>query len=779
MANRDPYELVFPLSAGTVVVGPAGWGQRLLQSNPSLTVATTLSDVGPCLEAAGPPAEEPPGTSAAPAETVSPFILLHGRLVQGVDGPARLAEQLAALREGIPTALTVLLYQGLNSEGCAELFRAGLFDMLPVPVTETRWRRFSARLERRRELEMAARLVRREAGVTSQRLNLHRRQLQEQVAQVGEQLIQAQQSLERTNRELTDHMAQLSLLYRFGRELSTARNWDATLRNLLEHLAKFVGARGAALILRSAPGGAFSARQTYRWAETAWDKVLLKLEDQVRAGVAERMVAHGVFSLEAEGAQPGKSRRITALPLEHQGLRLGYLLLLVDQQNDQQPQAYLPFLQTMRVILAEEVAGAQIMDRLREIGSFNARVLETVRSGIWVLDDQGRTIYCNRTGRCFLTGNEGPARMSPEPTFNIGRGREPPGARGQFPAPVPSELLREVAQPELFLDGLLRLDTMQGVLFTQLMGRGDRPFRGEGCIVRQSGEAVPVLVQTSLMAGRGHGEKWLVVVVEDLREAKKLEAERIRADSLEGLVEMSAALAHEIRNPLMGLSAQAELLAEQLPEGDRRGRYIDVITAEVARINDTINRLLHFVRPYEPQLAAADLRKLAEDCLELLRPRATDQDVRLELELEPESLPPSTWTQEVDGGQIKQVLLNLLLNALDASPEAGTVTLRLRRAEPFELADGQRGTSQLTQGTELEVWDDGPGFDPEAGDKIFRPFYTTKSAGTGLGLSICRKIVGAHGGEIKAARHQDRTVMRVLLPRKQPAQGKRSRQETS
>jgi signal transduction histidine kinase len=139
--------------------------------------------------------------------------------------------------------------------------------------------------------------------------------------------------------------------------------------------------------------------------------------------------------------------------------------------------------------------------------------------------------------------------------------------------------------------------------------------------------------------------------------------------------------------------------------------------------------------------------------------------VRLELRLEPATAAPDTWTQQVDAGQLKQVILNLLLNALDASPVGGGIDLVLRREARLELRDAHSGSGQIRPGLALEVRDEGAGFAPRDAERLFRPFYTTKSAGTGLGLSICRKIVAAHGGEIHAVRADHTTVLRVLLPR--------------
>jgi signal transduction histidine kinase len=634
-----------------------------------------------------------------------------------------LTADLRSLVTRHPGALPVLLYRELTVAESIGLFRAGLFDALPVPVTQAEWAPLLTRIRNRQKRAQELLDIRRESARASQLLKSRRQRLQDQVALLGEELIRTQDHLEETNRQLTDHMAQLSLLYKFGRELSNARNWDDTLRSLLENLAGFLRAGGAALILRSAPDGPYRPRHTFKWEAGSWDEVLLRLEKGLTHKVAEGLMAPGIFHFPLSGQDTqGAGRRIIALPLEHQSVRLGYLLLLevAGELPSEQQQRHLPFLQAVQIILAEEVAAAQIMDRLREMGAFNARVLNTVRSGIWVLDSLGRTIFCNRAGHRLLIGQEQARTMESGATFRLGRGRMGRKAADDGPR-ITGGGYREEAPHEILLDGLLRLDDLEGILFRQLLERGEDPYQGEGRIVRPDGEVVPVLVQTSIMSGRLAGEEWLVLVLEDLREAKKLEAEKIRADSLEGLVEMSAALAHEIRNPLTGLNAQAELLAEQLPAQDARTRYLDLIRAEVDRINDTINRLLNFVRPYEPRCTDVDLIELATDCIELVRPKGEPKGIRLTFADTKDSLGPFGSVCWLDGSQIKQVVLNLLLNALDAAPEGSEVALRLFGGDRLELTDRQRGTTQLKPGIGLEVTDCGPGIPAEERERIFRP----------------------------------------------------------
>ena len=520
---------------------------------------------------------------------ISRLIFLHQDAFaaqEGADDLVNWLEELSTLRAPY---LPIFLHGDLTAAPLVRFFRAGLFDALVVPLDRSRWVNMLIRAEKRFEIRQQGRLILASSGQTQDLLRNLRRQLGDQTARSASEMLKAQESLEAANRQLNEAVAELSLLYRFGRELSTAGNWDEVLREILKSLAGFIGARGSALILRSAPGGSYSPRQTWQWDESAWDKVIVELKDQVDTSIADGILAPGVFKVDPGRRQDSDAgRRIIALPLEHQNIRLGFLLLLLADpaERDRVSDQFLPFLQAVQVVLSEEVASAQLLDRIRDIGAFNARILETVSSAIWVIDENGRTVFCNRTGQEMLTGRITPGMAPGEILFQVGRGR------GEFPLGG-----LDAGLPELFLDGRLRLDDTDGLLLPFLRDLPDSVFRGEGHVTRSDGTGIPILLQTSRMPGSIPEETWLVVVAEDLRETRKLDAERLRSEQLEGLVEMSATLAHEIRNPLMGLSAQAELLADQLPADDKRSRYIEVITGEVDRINGTITRMLNFVKP--------------------------------------------------------------------------------------------------------------------------------------------------------------------------------------
>ncbi len=678
------------------------------------------------------------------------LVLVHSQALRDADEWNGFVDWV---RADVADGPVILILRDVSGAQLAELFRAGLFDAVDEQATIAQWQEVLDRAERELEDRTAGQAIQADTALTHQLLRDSRRRVRHETAEETQALLQAQADLERANQKLADHMAQVSLLYQFGRELSLASNWDDTLRNILAHLAEFIGAAGGALVLRAAPGGPYAPRQTYRWQEKSWDKVLLRITRQIDAGVASSLLAPGVFQVGRESEGAG---RITALPLEHQGVRLGMLLLLFGDaaERERKAEAHLPFLQMVQVVLSEEVASAQMLDRLRDIGAFNTRVLETVSSAIWVCEGSGRSIFVNRAARGMLGLDLGPLRDDPDELPAVGRGR-------MLDRPLTGGAELDDL-PEIFLDGKLSLDEEQAPPLAGLLAR-TRPYVGEGHVNDLFGESIPVKVQATPMAGRGGDDIWLLVILEDRRAARRADQARRRAEQAEALVAMSATLAHEIRNPLMGLSAQAELLADSLPVDDGRRDRIDLITGEVERINRTITDMLQFVRPCRPRRDDADPVRLMADCLELVRHRAGERAVTLDLDAQ------LGQTASVDADHLKQVMLNLLLNAVDAAPHGGTVRVNVTWPAALDLTDSQRGTTRSAPGLVIAVEDDGPGFGDVDSERLFEPFFTTKNTGTGLGLAYSRKVVDAHGGEIRARRDGAITRMEILLPRQAEA----------
>jgi two-component system, NtrC family, sensor histidine kinase HydH len=218
-----------------------------------------------------------------------------------------------------------------------------------------------------------------------------------------------------------------------------------------------------------------------------------------------------------------------------------------------------------------------------------------------------------------------------------------------------------------------------------------------------------------------------------------------RADRLSAMGELAAGLAHEIRNPLGAIDGAVQILTrEQLPS-ETKQEFGELAQRELERLKGIVSHFLNFARPQPPQRIAIDPALLLHSVAKLVGETAKMAGVTIRVE-ESTSVP----TICVDPEQVKQVLLNLAINAVQAMPSGGNTTLR---------AIAEDGTVRL------EVQDEGVGIDPEDAERIFNPFFTTRDEGTGLGLSIAERIVSQHGGRIESRRNRDRGMtFSVTLP---------------
>ncbi|HIJ80109.1 MAG TPA: PAS domain-containing protein [Desulfuromonadales bacterium] len=227
-----------------------------------------------------------------------------------------------------------------------------------------------------------------------------------------------------------------------------------------------------------------------------------------------------------------------------------------------------------------------------------------------------------------------------------------------------------------------------------------------------------------------------IVTIRDLTPLRRMEIALKRADRLAALGELSARMAHEIRNPLAALCGSVQLLASHgvVEESDRR--LLTIVTREANRLDALITEFLEYAHPKQPQRENLRLFELLEDTCILLSGDSRFDSVEIRNRV------PLHSIIAVDHNQFRQVLLNLLKNAADAQPEGGTISIESR----IELsgADG----FQKKPVTLITISDNGLGMSDEALLHIFEPFWTSKPHGTGLGLAICYRIIQGHGGQI-------------------------------
>jgi signal transduction histidine kinase len=238
-----------------------------------------------------------------------------------------------------------------------------------------------------------------------------------------------------------------------------------------------------------------------------------------------------------------------------------------------------------------------------------------------------------------------------------------------------------------------------------------------------------------------------------IRKNRLLEQSRLAAERRSYVGLLASGLAHEIRNPLNAMNMNLQMLEEELQGGatTESADWADLLTStksEIKRLERLVNNFLAYARPADPRFEPRDLNVVLEEVAKFLQADFRQSAVNLALELEP-LLP----TVEIDVTQLKQALMNLLVNARQVLRSGGTVVLRSRAGAGGEAV--------------IEVEDDGPGIAPEDREKIFQVFYSNRGGGTGLGLPIARQIVERHGGTLEAAAGEERgTVFRIRVPRR-------------
>lgn len=273
-------------------------------------------------------------------------------------------------------------------------------------------------------------------------------------------------------------------------------------------------------------------------------------------------------------------------------------------------------------------------------------------------------------------------------------------------------------------------------LIGRVPGRGVMR-RGEITIRRPGGERV-LGISVSPLTNHRDEPVGRIVNFQDLTELRRMEAQVRRGERLAVIGQLAAGVAHEIRNPLASISGSIELLRSGPTTVDEDTRALmDIVLREVDRLNGMITDLLEYARPREPVMTPTDVRELLHETVRVFAQDRTTQNLRVALDA-PDAGGAGVIVQ-ADAAQLRQVLWNLLRNAAESMPEGGDIQVELRVArEEQEWAT-------------VVVSDTGVGIAPDELDRIFDPFYTTKTRGSGLGLATVHRIVSEHGGTISVS----------------------------
>lgn len=360
-----------------------------------------------------------------------------------------------------------------------------------------------------------------------------------------------------------------------------------------------------------------------------------------------------------------------------------------------------------------KVKGEELWSASLELNKFKAitdEILRHLKSGLITIDTWGRIVYFNRAAEEIL---------------------------GYPEAEVKGKDCREVFK--------VRMPQLAEKIF-QVVRFNKEDSRSLLYISGKNNRKIPIGISTSLLGDREKGVRGVIAIFQDITEVMKLE-ERIRmADRLAAVGELSAGIAHEIRNPLASISGSVEVLKEELSLSQENQKLLDLIIKEAGRLNQILTDFLEYARIGPSMLSKVELVHLLEEVIEIAQKHPS---FKKGMSIK------KTFSSDMlhvlgEENQIKQIFLNLLVNAMESMEERGGEILvadrTLNQIDQFYFNEEEREESEWVP---VAVMDQGKGMTEEQKEKIFSPFYSTKKDGTGLGLAIVQRLVNNLGGRIE------------------------------
>jgi two-component system, NtrC family, nitrogen regulation sensor histidine kinase GlnL len=367
-------------------------------------------------------------------------------------------------------------------------------------------------------------------------------------------------------------------------------------------------------------------------------------------------------------------------------------------------------------VAALERQNAELSSALQELRAYHEDLLSSLQDGVIILDSRGSAVFMNQAAE-ELTGFSR-AQV-------VGR---PVGE--SFPPPAPLSSL---------------------VAKTVTLGRSHADF--DATFTRADGTRLHVSAVTSLVSDPEGEIRGVVLTLRDVSRVRDLEEQLRRSDRLAALGVLAAGVAHEVRNPLVGVRGAAQLLEQEPTFPANLQEFTHIIIREVDRLNRIVDGLLAFAARRPLRGRPCNVNQVTEEALRLEESGLQVGGVRVMRKYDPEV--PAVIG---DSDRLLQVFLNLIRNGAQAMVGGGNLLVRTR----FERLVPQIGGCAAAV---VEIKDEGPGIPSEVQKQLFNPFFTTKDGGTGLGLPISLRIVEEHGGAIEVhSRVGEGSTFRVLLP---------------
>src|SRR5262249_17375571 len=424
--------------------------------------------------------------------------------------------------------------------------------------------------------------------------------------------------------------------------------------------------------------------------DPALDRTLAAITAQLQHGAGYERVQ---VLLEPTGPTPADTPARGVFPLIAQGRRLGYLVVEASGSARVLDRSERELLRMFSESVALVVRNANLHRELSEANTFLGNLIQSAADVIIALDPERRVVTWSPSAERILGRRLDEVRDRPLAEV--------------LPAPVLHELEPVMASP-----------------------RGSRTVR-----LRTDGEgaSLDLTVTCSPIPWGGRGEDGLLLVAKDVTEQRRWEEQMARSEKLSALGKLAMGMAHDFNNLLQAILGHAQLIASE-PTPDRLAKGLTTIEQAVRDGVETVGRIKRYARrESESKPEPVDLRDVVRQVVEIAWPRwahsgRTGAAIRVHQDLQPV---PAVWAR---GAELREVLMNLVLNAVDAMPQGGTVKLDTRREGDWAI---------------LAVSDTGMGIPADLRRRIFEPFFTTKETGTGLGLSIVSGIISSYGGTIE------------------------------